>query len=88
MTDFYFADDGNWGDASGLTVIEDGSVDDHFWGIASECHDNDRNSFAFWFKNNDHDKEETAEQYGFSMGVCAVCDKWQDEDSGEEDTDE
>jgi hypothetical protein len=86
MTDFYFADDGNWGDASGLIVIEEGSVENHFWEIVDNCHDNDRNSFAFWFKNNDHDPEETTEQYGFSGGVCAVCDNW--ENDGEETDDE
>jgi hypothetical protein len=82
--DYYFADDGNWGDASGLLIIETEMVDKHFWEVLESTTDHDRNSFAAWFKSNDHDQEDTSNQYGFSGGVCLTCDHWENGDLPED----
>lgn len=85
MTEFYFAEDGNWGDASGLVVVDAAETDPHFIEVVDNgLSDSDRRPFAEWFKNNDHKAEPTETDWGISAGVCSFCDHWENGDLPED----
>jgi len=73
MPNFYFAEDGNWGDHTNLVVIDEDETSEHFWESINNTTDNERSAFAGWFKNNDHDLESNFDGY---FG-CSICDKWE-----------
>jgi hypothetical protein len=74
MSNYYFAEDGNWGDHTDLVVIDEDEVDAHFFDSAENTTDSERSRFAAWYKENDHEREEPEDDYGLG---CAVCDKWE-----------
>lgn len=73
MPNFYFAEDGNWGDHTNLVVIDEDEIDEHFWASIEYTTDSERSKFAEWFKNNEHDLQPNSNgEFG-----CDLCDKWE-----------
>lgn len=79
MTKYYFAEDGNYGDAENITLVEDGQFDRHLFEVLEGTTDNDRNTFVRWFIANPHFAISTTDLNGMSYGVCSVCDKFAEE---------
>lgn len=73
MTNFYFAEDGNWGDHTDLVVIDEDEIDEHFWSSVEMTTDSERRAFAEWFKNNDHELQSNEDE---NFG-CDLCDNWE-----------
>lgn len=76
---YYIAEDGNWGEAEGLVILDDseGTIHDHVWDVIREARDNERPAFASWASNfGDHEPTEAEEEYGVSNGVCGTCDAY------------
>jgi hypothetical protein len=69
MTKFYFAEDGNFGDADNILLVDDDNLDAHFWEGLDWSSDNDRLSFAKWFAGNDHETDNAGDQTS-----CSLCD--------------
>jgi hypothetical protein len=42
MTKYYFADDGNYGDAEGLLVVDDNDFSTAEWEVIETAHDSER----------------------------------------------
>jgi hypothetical protein len=73
MPNFYFAEDGNWGDHTNLVVIDEDETNEHFWESIECTTDTERSKFAEWFKNNDHELQPNSnDEFG-----CDLCDKWE-----------
>jgi hypothetical protein len=75
-TPYYFSDDGSWGVAEGLVIVDENDVHEHLFDIVDECLDSERAPFAEWFKNNDHEPVPTDNEQGISNGRCGACDEW------------
>jgi hypothetical protein len=67
---FYVSPNGDYGDATGLVVIDVQDFDDHFFGYLDEQSDWLRPSYAEWFEDNPHELETDIED------GCDVCKDW------------
>jgi hypothetical protein len=68
---FYVSPNGDYGDATGLVVIDVQDFDDHFFGYLDQSSDWLRPSYAEWFEDNQHDFEQGSLEW-----ACSVCDEW------------
>ena len=60
MAKLYFADDGNYGDATDLVVVDLDTLDEHLTdSVETYTTDNSRLAFVKWFMDNDHKALET-----------------------------
>lgn len=85
MSYFYFATDGNYGDADDLVVVEADDLDPHFLEVVDNgITDSERQPYAKWFQDNDHEPEPTDYEHGISSGLCSVCDHWENGDLPED----
>lgn len=67
--EFYFADDGNYGNAEGLLIVDGDKVDEHFGdSVIDFTTDNTRLDFARWFVANNH---EAVVGERVSCSICA-----------------
>jgi hypothetical protein len=72
----YFSDDGSWGDASDVVIIDITELDGHFTEFIDELRDGQRPDFMRWYvENQTHDQWE-------GDAACEVCNLWE---SGTED---
>jgi hypothetical protein len=69
MTKFYFAEDGNFGDADNILLVDDATLDNHFWEGLDWSSDSDRLLFAKWFADNNHATDNSG-----SETSCSLCD--------------
>lgn len=72
MAIYYFADDGNWGDASGLVIIDenDYTFTNEMWELISDAGDRSRMEYVQHFK----DVADGSEEHDWTDSVeCAVC---------------
>jgi hypothetical protein len=68
---FYVSPNGDYGDATGLVVIDVQDFDDHFFGYLDQSSDWLRPSYAEWFEDNQHDFEQGSLEW-----ACSICDEW------------
>jgi hypothetical protein len=69
MTKYYFAEDGNFGDANDILLVDDENLDVHFWEGLDWSADSDRLTFAKWFAGNNHKTDSKGTQTS-----CSLCD--------------
>lgn len=74
MTKFYFAEDGNWGDANGLSIVDTDNLDDHFIEQVDHIREYYRAEWADWFTRNNHAFKDNGEDYG----ICVYCELFED----------
>jgi len=68
----YVAEDGNYGDSTGLVIVDNESLDEHFYNYLEYCSDWLRAGYAEWFSENDHDFMESEGLHA----ECIICEEW------------
>lgn len=72
----YFAQDGNYGDAWDIAIIDGAKLDEHLFEEIDGVSDYDRPKFARWFFENNH-----SPVYGDNDYDCLDCKSWIDNNS-------
>lgn len=73
MTKFYFAEDGNWGGADNLAIVDTDTVDDHFVDQVDNIREYYRAEWADWLTRNNHTFKDNGEGYQ----VCVYCENFE-----------
>lgn len=85
MAEMYFANDGSWGSAYGLVVIDTEKLNQHFEDYIESVSEYSLCEWAEWFSKNDHENPDNADgddpyaecRYceNFALGTLAEIDK-------------
>jgi hypothetical protein len=70
----YFVDDGSWGNADDVVLVDVTELDGHYTDFIDELNEWQLPDFMRWYVNN-----QTHDQQEHSYTVCRVCEQW---DSG------
>jgi hypothetical protein len=71
MSKFYFAEDGNWGSADGLAIVDTAGLDEHFMDYIDSIREYHLSAWAAWFVDNNH-----PEPADFD-GECHYCESYE-----------
>lgn len=70
MAKMFFAEDGSWGNADGITIIDTDGLDNHFDEYIDSIREYDLAEWSAWFVKNNH-----AEPLEFD-GECQYCENF------------
>lgn len=73
MTKMFFAEDGSWGSANGITILDTDGLDEHFDDYIECIGEYDLSAWSAWFVDNNHELPETDD----SNGECYYCDNFE-----------
>jgi hypothetical protein len=71
MAKMFFAEDGSWGSAEGITIIDTAGLDDHFDEYIESVREYDLSEWAAWFVDNNHPMPADSD------GECYYCDSYE-----------
>lgn len=84
MTKMFFAEDGSWGSANNIAIVDTAGLSDHFDDYIEAISEYALADWARWFADNNHempDDEDAKNNYqcyyceNFEMGTLAEIDK-------------
>lgn len=68
----FFADEGSWGDASDIVIVDVSELDGHFTEVIDEVSDHKRPEFMRWYVDN-----QTHDQTMGEYTNCTICELWE-----------
>jgi hypothetical protein len=69
----YFSDDGSYGDASDIVVVDVTELDGHYAEVLDELHEYQLPDFMRWYVDNQSHDQQPEDYY-----ACVICKHWQD----------
>lgn len=82
MTKMFFAEDGSWGSAEGITIIDTDGLPQHFNDYIDSVSEYELAEWSAWFVKNSHENPDTDEPFeecryceNFAIGSLAEIDK-------------
>lgn len=68
----FFSEDGSWGSADDIVIIDTAEIDSHFVQVMEELSDSKRPDFMRWFVQN-----QTHDQLEGDYSACEICERWE-----------
>jgi len=83
MTKFYFAEDGSYGDANRILILENPDFNEAMWQVLEETHELERVDMAWHLANHRTDAPQYVKPNHEGHPTCVVCFLTLDELKGE-----